>query len=166
MRKNDVVELRRGQGFVEPGPPTIPRLELCAGQARLDLHHALAEIFEGSLVGAGRALEMQADLETPRARVMPDLEVELRVAVMELGQAAVAPGRLKCAQLLPQLRLDALAQPGEEVRGRQRRATCQLSEYSSASNSGSSAHLQRPRRPGAVSPHGIQGFRGDPERGH
>src|SRR5229473_955229 len=95
MRKNDVVELGRGQGFVEPGPPTIPRLELCAGQACLDLHHALAEVFEGSLVGAGRALEMQADLETPRARVMPDFEMELRVAVMKLGQAAVAPGRLK-----------------------------------------------------------------------
>ncbi len=32
-------------------------------------------------------------------------------------------------------------------------------------HSGRSSHLHRPRRPGAVSPHGIQGFRGDPERG-
>src|SRR6266852_762497 len=118
--EDELVQLRRWQCLVEPRPTTIPWLELGAGQARLDLHHAIPEIVEGPLVGAGRALEVQPDLEPPCARVMPDLEVELGMAVMELDQAAVAAARLEGLQLLRKPRLDALAEPRKEVCGGQR----------------------------------------------
>src|SRR6202158_2047323 len=103
IRQDDLVELRGRQGLVKLRQASVQWLELRARQASLDLHHALAGVVEGSLVGAGPALEVQADLEAPGAGVMPDLEMELWVAVMELGQTAVAPARLKRAQLLRQL---------------------------------------------------------------
>src|SRR5438309_2083113 len=72
---------------------------------------------------------MQSDLEPPVAGVMPRFEVDLRVAVMELQQPAVAPACLECLQLRGNLCLHALAQPGEEVRGSHRGRACQPLEY-------------------------------------
>src|SRR6266852_7653455 len=155
--EDELVQLRRWQCLVEPRPTTIPWLELGAGQARLDLHHAIPEIVEGPLVGAGRALEVQPDLEPPCARVMPDLEVELGMAVMELDQAAVAAARLEGLQLLRKPRLDALAEPRKEVCGGQRGATCQPPDYIFSYSFGSGLHPdgygERRRQPRALIRH-------------
>src|SRR5947209_20453629 len=82
---------------------------------RLDLHHALAEIVERALVGVCLAFEMEPDLEPARASVVPDLEVERRMAVMELAKPAVFPAGFECFEVLGEVCLEALAQAGEGV---------------------------------------------------
>src|ERR1700687_2010746 len=70
IRQDDLVELRGRQGLVKLRQASVQWLELRARQASLDLHHALAGVVEGSLVGAGPALEGQADLQAAGAGVM------------------------------------------------------------------------------------------------
>src|SRR6266436_3458050 len=130
-RDEDVfVQLRRRQGFIKTRPASVPRLELGPRQVRLHLHHALAEIVKGALVGIGLAFEMQPDLEPPRPGVVPHLEVELGMAVMELEKSAVSAARFECLEVLWQLWPGALAQSGEELdRSHRRRAYQRLRIY-------------------------------------
>ncbi|MEA2657065.1 MAG: hypothetical protein QOI23_2430, partial [Chloroflexota bacterium] len=72
---------------------------------------------ERVLVQLGSALEMKAELQLARTRVVPGLEVRLGMAVMELEQATVTPAGLASAQLGRERRLDPFAQAGKEVMG-------------------------------------------------
>ena len=113
--KHELVKLDRRQRLVQPRPTAVPGLELRAGQARLDLHHAGTEEVKCLLVQLGRSLEVKAELKLAGAGVVPGLEVDLRPAEVELEQAAVTPACLAPAQLRRELRLDPIAQAAEEV---------------------------------------------------
>src|SRR5713226_8204789 len=140
--------MRRRQGFVEPRPPAIPRLELRARQPGLDLHHAYPEVVERALIFGSRAFEMKSDLEPPRAGVMPGLVVELGMAVVELDKPRMTSAGLERLQIRRKLRLDALAQAGEELLGRHRGRSCQRPEYIFSYSFGSGLHPHRYRERG------------------
>src|SRR6267378_3642348 len=69
---------------------------------------------------------MEADLQPAISGVVPDLVVDLGMAVVELCEASVATPDFEFAQLWRKLRLDALAQPGEEVSRGHGGGACQL----------------------------------------
>ena len=75
----------------------------------------LAEEIEGSLVLLGRALEMQSHLEPAVAGVVPRLEMQLGMTVVELQQAAVTAHQLKAAKVGRQPGPQPLAHASEEV---------------------------------------------------
>src|SRR5207245_4448851 len=118
--------------------------------------HAIPEIVERALVGVGGAFEVQADLQPALSGVVPDLVVELGMSVVELCEASVAAADFEFPQLRRQLRLDALAQPGEEVRWRHRGSPCQRLEYISYSFDRGfhpDRHRERGRQPRALLRH-------------
>src|SRR5690348_6651157 len=112
------VQLNRRERLVQPHPSTVPWLELRVRQMCLDLDHAPTKEIEEALVVSGRSLEVQPDLQAARAGVMPHLVVKIVVAVVDLHQPAPATQAVEPAEGWRQLRLEVLAQPGEEVRRR------------------------------------------------
>src|ERR1700738_5012217 len=123
------IQLRRRQRFVQPGPPAVPRLELGAGQERLDPHHPLAEVVEGAAIGVSGALEMQSDLEPAATGMVPGLVVDLWMPVVELEERSVAPAGLERLQVSREPGFDAFAQPREELGRSHGRGSCQPLEY-------------------------------------
>src|SRR5437762_2980242 len=77
----------------------VSRLQLGPRQPGLDLQHPGPKVVEGGAVEGRSALEVEPDLESPDAGVVPGLEVRFGPAIVELQQAArPAPG-LEAAQL-------------------------------------------------------------------
>ncbi len=68
---------------------------------------------------------MEPDLQPAVAGVVPGLEMKLGAAEMDLEEAAVTSAGLERPEVVGELRLDAFAQPGEEVAWGQRGRACQ-----------------------------------------